>query len=124
MALKSGCSTDSKIVPSAACGRDIRAKADGDEILPHQAGEFDGRLAVGLDQRALVQSHHDIDLVAGEFDVINAADLHAGHLDAVAHFQVLHGVKLRADVVAVAEKITAAERFNDRPGGQHHEDDK
>jgi hypothetical protein len=39
-----------------------------------------------------VQLHRDFDLVVGEGDFFDAADFHAGHFDAVADLQFLHGV--------------------------------
>ena len=125
IALRSGCSSVCQTVPSVDRGASGEPKVDGDKILPHQAGELDGGLAVGFHDGVGVQFHGDFDLVVGELDVLDAADFDAGHFHAVADLQILHGVEQRVDVVAALEQFQAAERFDDDHGGedgQGHED--
>ena len=62
--------------------------------------------------------------VAGKHDFFNPADFHAGHFDAVADLQILHGGKQGIEPVTAAEGFHAAERFRDEPTGKHGENDK
>ncbi len=105
-------------------GRVRRPKVNGNKILPHQAGEFDDGLAVRFHDGVGMKFHRDTGLVVDERDFFDAADFHAGHFDAVAGLQVLHGVEQRADAVAVAEPVGAAERFDDGPGGKDRQNHK
>ncbi len=66
--------------------------------------------------------HRDFDLVAGQRNFFDAPDFHAGHFDAVANLQVLHGVEQRANAVAAVEGGQAAQCFNNEHGGHGHED--
>ena len=88
-----------------------RAETDGDKILPHQAGEFDDGLAVRFHDGIGVEFHRDLDPVAGELDFFDAADFHAGHFDAVADLQVLHGVEQGAEMVAARGMIPRRRAF-------------
>ena len=102
-----------------------RAEADGDEVLPHQPGEFDHGFAVGLHVGfALVQFHRDVHLVFGQFDFFDAPNLHAGHFDRVAFFEFLHGVEPGVNAFSVFEEIEAAEHFHDQKRGNQREGEK
>ena len=92
-------------------GRVGRAEADGNEILPHQAGEHDDGRAVGFHHGVGVEFHRDLDLAVGERNLLDAADFHAGHLDVVAHLQFLRGVEQGVEVVAAAAAFPCRRGF-------------
>ena len=92
--------------------------------MPHQAGEFDDGLAVRFNHSVGMKLHRDAGPAIDEYDFFDAANFHAGHFNAVAGLQVLHGVKQRADAVAVAEQVGAAKRFDDGPGGKDGQNHK
>src|SRR5208282_1196286 len=104
--------------------RPRRAKVNGNKILPHQSGKFNGGLAVRPYDGVGMQFHRDAHLIAGQPDFLDAADFDAGQPDAVAHLQVLHRVEQCIDVVAAPEHFHAAEGFDDDPGGEDGKDDK
>ena len=77
-----------------------RSKINGDKILPHQAGEFDCRFAVGFDGGVAVDFHHDVHLVVSQADFLDLPDLHACQLDRIAGLKFLRVAKQPVDVVA------------------------
>src|SRR5208337_350777 len=105
-------------------GRIGRAKINSHKILSHQAGEFDDSLAVRLHHGVGMKFHRDLDLVAGERDFFDTANLHTGHFNTVADLQILHRVEQGVEAVAAVEGFHAAERFHDEEGGEDDENDK
>ncbi len=77
--------------------------------MPHQPGEFDGGLAVGVDGSVLVELQVHLHLAFGQLNLFHPAHGHTRHLDRVAHLEVLDIVELGAQMVARFENIPAAE---------------
>ena len=100
------------------------AKVNGHEVLPQQTGELDGRDAVGPDLGFGAHLHPYPDPVVRELDALHAADLDAGHFDAVANFEVRNVCKQGVDVLAALEPLQAADSFQNDRRRDHRQGDK
>ena len=96
-----------------------RAEINGDKVLAEQPHELDRRDAVGLHFGGGPHFHHDQHSAVRELDAFDPADFDAGHLHAVAHFEVLHIGEQGIHMLAALEHFKAAHPFQNDGGGQH-----
>ena len=87
----------------------------------HEAGELDDGFGVGFDGELLPDLHGDLGPGVLELDILDAADLDAGHLDEVALLQFLGGLEAGGDVIAARKEAGGADHFEDDDGGDEGE---
>ena len=98
-----------------------RTEADLDKTLAHQTRELDGRFAVGPDVVRHIQLHGHVHFIFQEIDLLDAADLHAGHFDRIPFLEFLHGAELGVNADAALEEVEGADHFHDEEGGDQRE---
>src|SRR5258706_591509 len=90
-----------------------RSAFDGDKVLPHEPGELDDGPGVGFDLEPFLNFHRDLGPAVFKFDILDAANLDAGHFDEVTALEFLGGFETAGNFVAGFEKVAGTDHFED-----------